>query len=228
MKWLRQACDVAGASFYSLGRLCHQSPQEQRVRPWCAAKGDKTLRLEYDLNADSVVFDIGGYEGQWASDIFGRYGCTIHVFEPVPAFADNIRRRFSRNPRIHVHSFGLAAAGRVVRMYEAADSSSLFQRSRNNIVVKLTGIAEFLEEEGIGQIDLMKINIEGGEYDLLEFLIERGLTYRIHDLQIQFHDFVDEAERRMYAIQQHLARTHYQTYAYEFVWENWRLKAVPG
>jgi hypothetical protein len=40
--------------------------------------------LEYDLNADSVCIDIGGYEGQWASDIFGRYGCTIHVFEPVP------------------------------------------------------------------------------------------------------------------------------------------------
>jgi FkbM family methyltransferase len=228
MEWLRQACELVGASFYSLGRLCHQSPQERRVRPWFAANGDKTLRLEYDLNADSVVFDVGGYEGQWASDIFGRYGCTIHVFEPIPAFADSIRRRFSHNPRIYVHSFGLAAAPRVATMYEAADSSSLFQQSRKNVEVKLAGIAEFLEEQGLGRIDLMKINIEGGEYELLEFMIERALTGRVHDLQIQFHDFVDDAQHRMNTIQQHLARTHYQTYAYEFVWENWRLKPAPG
>jgi hypothetical protein len=42
------------------------------------------MRLEFDPSPDGVVLDVRGYEGQWASDIFARYGCRIHVFEPVP------------------------------------------------------------------------------------------------------------------------------------------------
>jgi hypothetical protein len=43
---------------------------------------------------------------------------------------------------------------------------------------------------------------------------------------VQFHDFVPNAEPRMRQIQQALAETHELTYAYPFVWENWRRKAM--
>ena len=36
---------------------------------------------------DDVVFDIGGFEGNWAGDIQARFGCEVHVFEPHPDFA---------------------------------------------------------------------------------------------------------------------------------------------
>ena len=48
-----------------------------------------------------------------------------------------------------------------------------------------------------------------------------GLITRVIDLQVQFHDFVPDAQRRMHAIQQQLGRTHSLTYQSEFVWENW-------
>ena len=35
------------------------------------------LRLDYNLNENSVVFDLGGYEVQWASDIFSKYLSSI-------------------------------------------------------------------------------------------------------------------------------------------------------
>ena len=41
-----------------------------------------------------------------------------------------------------------------------------------------------------GKIDLLKINIEGGEYEVLENLIENDLIKNIDNIQIQFHDFV--------------------------------------
>ena len=66
------------------------SLQALRVVPWFRDNGDKTLRLNYELNEKSVVIDLGGYEGQWAADIFCKYVCSIHVFEPVKKFADNI------------------------------------------------------------------------------------------------------------------------------------------
>jgi hypothetical protein len=71
-------------------------------------------------------------------------------------------------------------------------------------------------------VRLMKVNIEGGEYELLERMLECGLTTRVADLQIQFHNFSPDAAERMAAIQRGLAATHRPTYQYRFVWENWR------
>jgi len=70
----------------------------------------------------------------------------------------------------------------------------------------------------------MKINIEGGEYDLLEHVIKIGAINNIRDIQIQFHDFVDDADIRMKYLLDELSRTHLPTYQYKYVWENWRRK----
>ena len=70
----------------------------------------------------------------------------------------------------------------------------------------------------------MKINIEGAEYDLVEHLIDTKLVEIIRNIQVQFHDFVPNAESRMRKIQEKLRITHSISYQYRFVWENWALK----
>lgn len=203
-------------------RLYQASPGQ---RAWWREQGDGTLRLDYDLHEDSVVFDLGGFQGQWASDIYARYRCTIHVFEPVSGYAANIRRRFARNPNIIVHDYGLAGATRVERIAICGDGSSTLKRGGPSETIRLADAVEFLEREEIEEIDLAKINIEGGEYELLERLIDSGTVQRIKDIQVQFHDFViPDARSRMNKIQERLSATHALTYQYEFVWENWRRK----
>ncbi len=201
------------------------SPAEVRVSKWRAAQGDATLRLDYDLSDRSTVFDLGGYQGQWASDIHAMYGCQVYVFEPVPAFAGRIARRFRRNARIRVFDFGLAARSETVRLGLAQDATSSYRPGAETVEARLVSISEFLRSEGVESIDLMKINIEGGEYDLLEHMLDEGLTARIANIQVQFHDFVPDAEARMRAIQRRLAASHAPTYQFPFVWENWRRRA---
>ena len=72
----------------------------------------------------------------------------------------------------------------------------------------------------------MKINIEGGEYDLLDRLITTGLVGKIDNIQVQFHEFVPNAKERMQNIQKKLSKTHTPTYQYEFIWENWKRNNV--
>lgn len=194
----------------------------ERVKPWFAVRGDQTLRQEYDLDADSLVLDVGGYEGQWASDIFGRYACPILIFEPMPDFARQIGSRFERNPKIEVLPFGLGAKDERMRLSVSADASSVFKHDAQGVEIELREADRFLRQRGIVDIALMKVNIEGGEYDLLDHLLETGWIERIRDLQVQFHDFVPNADVRMKSIQSRLERTHQTTYQYEFVWENWR------
>src|SRR4051812_28801327 len=78
------------------------------IKRWFAEKCDATLRLDYPLNENSIVFDVGGYEGNWAAQIHERYGCMVHIFEPVPSFAENIEARFRGNPKVKVHRIGLS------------------------------------------------------------------------------------------------------------------------
>lgn len=198
------------------------SPLEQTLEQWRKDKGDKTLRLEYDLGPNSVVFDLGGYEGQWASDLFARYCCIIHIFEPVPEFAARIEKRFERNKSIVIHRFGLSDETKVVKIYLGDDASSMYGQTGDQCEAHLMKAADFIDQSNIHKIDLLKINIEGGEYDLLEHLIESGVIENITDIQVQFHDIIPNAEQRMRTIKDRLRRTHIVTYEYEFVWENWR------
>lgn len=200
------------------------SKQAIRVIPWLKDKGDKTHRLNYDLNDNSIVFDMGGYEGQWASDIFSKYCCLIHVFEPYMEYFEKIKIRFEKNGKINVHPFGLSAKTLDSSLSISGDSSSAFKSGQHIAPIKLIQAMEFMKENNVEEIDLLKINIEGGEYDLLDHLIETQLISKIKNLQIQFHDFVPDAEKRMKTIQDSLKKTHVLTYQYEFVWESWRIK----
>lgn len=205
-------------------RFSPDKTQAERVKPWHAIHGDKTLRLRYDLNHKSVVFDLGGYEGQWASDIYGMYQSRIFIFEPYPEYYENIVKRFKHNQDIDVFKFGLSSKDENISLSADADASSVYKKSDQGVTGKLKNVDDFLNVNKISHIHLMKINIEGGEYDLLENLISTGRIANIDNLQIQFHDFVPDAEMRMKKIQQGLKKTHKVTYQYPFVWENWQIK----
>jgi FkbM family methyltransferase len=187
--------------------------------------GDEKFRYDFDLNSNSIIFDLGGYKGQWASDIYAKYNSRILVFEPVNLFADKILNRFKKNPKIEVYSIALGANNRSETISVGEDGTSLYKKYSNlNAVIQFEDAYQFIKKKNIVNIDLMKINIEGGEYELLPRLIETGYIQNIKQLQIQFHDILPDSLIRMNSIQNNLALTHVKTFSYEFVWDNWILK----
>ena len=198
--------------------------KEENLRIWFEIVGDESLRLDYDLDEESLVFDLGGYKGQWASDIFSKYVCRIFIFEPVTEFAKRIRGRFIKNEYISVFEFGLSSKNSFANISINMDSSSIYKNSSDLQEIRLVEAIDFMKEHFIQEIDLMKINIEGAEFDLLNHLIDTEFIHNIKDIQVQFHDFLPEAETRMGKIQEKLRETHEITYQYKFVWENWRRK----
>ena len=106
------------------------------------------------------------------------------------------------------------------------DSSSLFRDFGNREQVEIVDIATWIRSNSIKRIDLMKVNIEGGEYDLLERLIQTDLIRIITNLQVQFHEISSDSRARMERIQDRLRKTHSPTYQYTFIWENWVLNEI--
>jgi FkbM family methyltransferase len=193
---------------------------------WKLRRGDSNLRVQYDLDPKSVVFDVGAYRGDWVHDIASRYDCHIHAFEPISAYCDEIRRRFGANPKIVINNTGLAGktAKHLISIDEAG--SSVVKLGGKTAEIQLIDIAEYVGEHGIDRIDLLKMNIEGGEYELLERMHEIDLVRRCTDIQIQFHDFVPDAEKRREEARAKLRKTHDLTYDYPFIWENWHLRGA--
>lgn len=216
---------VINGVFNRLQKRFFPTPYEITAKKWFAAKGDDTLRQEFPLTRNSLVLDVGGYTGQWASDIFARYCCQIQVFEPVPEFADKITGRFKENPSIRVFNFGLSGKTCESEISVNADSSSHTREFPQKTKIKLKNISEWLKENTIEHIDLIKINIEGGEYELLESLFDSNQIPKIRFLLIQFHDFVPDAASKREQLRKQLEKTHILLWDYPFVWECWEKKS---
>lgn len=193
------------------------------LQHWKNDNGDETLRLDYPLTADSIVFDLGGYRGDWTDAIVRRYNATVYVFEPVKDFYENICARFAGNPRVKVFNFGLSNADGKLFISIDNESSSVYTGGHlRQEEIRLVDVGQFMTQHAVTHIDLMKINIEGGEYPLLEKMLETGLAQHCVNVQIQFHNFVPGAEQKRMQIRSLFARSHELTYDYPFIWENWR------
>jgi len=201
-----------------------KEPKQLVLKAWLHERGDDTHRIDYDLTSSSLVFDVGGYKGDWTEKIDAKYHPWINIFEPVLSYFMSIERRFTGNKKVSVYNFALSNKTCEKIMAVDESSSSFYKKvGREQIKVEMRDIAEVMEKLQLRDVDLMKINIEGCEYDLLERLIEVEFVKNIKNIQVQFHDFVPDAEERMKKIQKELQKTHYLTYCYPFVWENWTL-----
>jgi FkbM family methyltransferase len=190
------------------------------LQRWHRDRGDETLRLEFPLTSDSLVFDIGGFHGAWAHEIHRRYRCRIDIFEPMPRCVEALRARFAGEAKIRIFPWALSDASGPVTFYDCAEGSGAFvRRGAAEIRCEKKDVAEVLAAAS-GDIDLVKINIEGGEYQLLPALLRNGIE-RIRCLVIQFHNFIPDAEGRRREIRERLSRTHHEQWCYPFVWESW-------
>lgn len=171
------------------------------------------LRYEYDLKPEDVVIDVGAYRGEWASQIFCRYGCKLIVIEPGPWIV-GLPIGEVINKAASDHEGTLRFGGAYYYSSEHEEPTHEYPCfDINSLLSKYDEIA------------LVKINIEGGEYSLLDHIIKAGLHGRLRNLQVQFHCIEGEPFEDWYdRIQKQLSETHELSWFYPFCWENWRRK----
>jgi len=192
------------------------------LQKWFSIGGDDSLRINYPLNEDSLVLDLGGYEGTWTQKIYDKYQCSIHVFEPIPNLYKNLVEKFKDKDKIKIYNFGISDENKEIEISLLNDGSSFYIESENKVKTKVKSLIEFLEDKKIENVDLIKINIEGDEFPLLKNLIDNNKTNLFKDIQVQFHQFIPDSINKRNWIREKLSLTHTLTYDYEFVWENWK------
>ena len=204
-----------------LNKKLYRRKHRKMIKRWRDDGGDCRFRYSYPLDQRSFVIDLGGYRGQWTSALYSRYRCRISVFEPVRRFAEALDEKFKQNEDIEVSRFGLGAVSKSETIYIHGAGSSTYRKQTEAEEIRIVDVKQWFDENSVASVALLKINIEGGEYDLLDRLIQTRLIESIENIQVQFHNFTVDATRRMEHIQKGLERTHTPTYQYKFVWENW-------
>lgn len=193
---------------------------EKALADWYKDDGDNTHFVSYPLTDTSVVFEVGGYKGDWASKVIEKYDCYVSIFEPIESFYTAIVDKFKSNKKVLAFNFGLADYSTIVDFGVKGDESCPWVTGDTNEIVSAVDVAEVLKLP----VDLISINIEGGEYDLLLRMLETGIVKLCRNIQVQFHNNYPDCVELREDIRTRLSETHQETYCYPFVWESWRLK----
>jgi FkbM family methyltransferase len=210
-------------SIYRKWRSVSQNRVIKEEELWFKNNGELTHRIDYDLNEDSIVVDIGGYHGEWSHIINSTYHPQLLIFEPVKNYYKLINKYLGNKKNISIFNQGVSDKDHKAKININSQGSSVyFGGGVSEEDISLIDVKKIFEMVGKKDIDLIKIGVEGAEYEILERITSLGLTKRCKNIQVAFHKINKHSEQRRNAIRKELEKTHKLTYDYYFLCENWK------
>lgn len=190
---------------------------------WFSDKAEH-LRYDYDaeLSSESIVVDLGLYHGDFSELISKKYNCYVYGFEPIKEFFNLSEKKLANFSKIKLFNYAVGNSDRIDKISLDMDGSSICKKGKNLVDIHIKSFESVLNELNLSQVDLLKINVEGCEYEILDHILDKNLIKLFKNIQVQFHDFVPNAIQKRNQIVEKLKITHTPTYLYEFVWENYK------
>lgn len=176
------------------------------------------LSKGYEIKPDQIVFDIGGNIG-----VFALYAATraanvkVVSFEPFPQNAAYFRQNLQDSKLENVTFYDRAVAGepgeRTLQVHQSWIKHSLNENpsAGGGIAVQCISLDQALEN--FDRCDLLKLDCEGGEYEILYSSLPatRGKIKRIVS---EFHN-ADDKEKNGASLRKFLELNNYRIDVYQ-------------
>ncbi|AEI50298.1 FkbM family methyltransferase [Runella slithyformis] len=146
--------------------------------------------LKDTLNAQSVVFSFGiGTDISFDLALINEYGVTVNAFDPTPNVSAWLKQQ-QLPVQFHYFPYALSHKDEVLRFYtpDRLDyiSHTIIDKGTDKYVeVQAKCLTTILKEHGHTQIDLLKMDIEGAEYKVIEDILQSKI--KIKQLLVEFH-----------------------------------------
>jgi FkbM family methyltransferase len=142
------------------------------------------------LDARSVVVDLGANQGSFSKELIAATHCAVYAVEPVSSLFDQIPEL----PELKRFNLAIASANGPVPLNHSQDRcASLYRRVEGAGVstTLVSGITfdNFLEQNDLREIDLLKIDIEGAECALFSNFAQNRYP-DVGQITVEFHDFM--------------------------------------
>jgi FkbM family methyltransferase len=175
------------------------------------------------IDARSIVLDCGlGNNADFSDAIIRRFHATCHGVDPTRKHQAPLGTVASRHAdRLLLHPVALAGTTGWLTFYEPREyiSGSLFEGhvnagSATSYTVRSLSFEDLLAKIGATRIDLLKLDIEGAEYDVLAGISDETLK-NIGQIIVEFHHYcvkgVTEADTRR--VVDRITHLGFQTYS---------------
>jgi len=144
------------------------------------------------IGPGTVVYSLGvGQDISFDLALIQRYGLTVHAFDPTPRVKTWLASQVLPE-QFHFHDVGIADFDGDGIFYlplrQDYISHSLIrarQYSRGSIQVPMIRLHTAMQRLGHNRIDLLKVDIEGAEYTVLQDLIQERIP--VTQILIEFH-----------------------------------------
>jgi FkbM family methyltransferase len=161
-------------------------------------KGKKS-EYYFPLDEDpKVILDIGGHIGDSAIYYALKYPkARIYTVEPIPANFEILKKNIAPYPNIRAFNFGLGHENGSFPVYaldgnpyNTGGYSLISEGGRLDMEARIRRVSEFLAENSLDSVDLIKIDTEGAEYDILTAFPDEALK-RVKWIIGELHDHKD-------------------------------------
>lgn len=142
------------------------------------------------LNANSIIYSGGiGKDISFEHALVQKFGCSIVLFDPSPTGLETMALPENKIPEFKFHPVALAGFCGVLNFAPPGcvdeGSWSMQRKDSATLEVPCVNLSTFLEQNQHQQIDLLKIDIEGSEYEVIDDLIQHKIPVR--QLLVEFH-----------------------------------------
>ena len=144
------------------------------------------------LNKESVIYSVGvGSNIDFDLELINSFGATVHAFDPTPRSIEWVKSQ--QLPKHFIfHPFGLSAENGHMDFFPPSKASSTHfspidrYGDTNNVVrAPVKDIDTIASELNHKEVDLLKMDIEGAEYEVIEALPKNRVA--INQILIEFH-----------------------------------------
>jgi FkbM family methyltransferase len=145
------------------------------------------------LGRDSVVYSFGvGDNLTWDLAVVDRFGLSLHAFDPTPASVAWVARQ-PLPPRMLFHPTGLAAHDGTLSFalprrgsrFNFRPVSEPSRRGPAVVEAPVARLATHMRRLGHDHLDVLKMDIEGGEYAAIDDLLASRIP--VAQLLVEFH-----------------------------------------
>ncbi|KAA1259822.1 hypothetical protein LF1_23590 [Rubripirellula obstinata] len=161
--------------------------------------GGWTIERE-SLRSKSTVYSFGiGHDVSFDLSLINRYRCAVHGFDPTPRVVSWVEKQ-NLDPNFKFHPLALSHEPGHLQFFEPDNPTHISHskhpssKSGKPIEVACSNLRTIRTDLGHDSIDLIKMDIEGFEYDVLN---ETFLDLPIRQLLIEFHHFLPHCSNEM-------------------------------
>jgi FkbM family methyltransferase len=187
-----------------------------------------------------LAIDAGANIGDWAHRALEAWPeCRVHAFEVAPETFQKLNERLcaeQKRGRATLECLGLYDRPGTAEMYyypERPEQTCDSPRHPNQRAVPfeahlVTGDA-YCDERAIGEVDFLKIDVEGAEYRVMQGFAQRLSSQRIHCLQFEYGAFAIQTKFLLLDYFKLLGETYWIGKIYpdyvEFCDYDWRMES---